>query len=114
MARETPSINYKKFVNSKKTVINIIIISNIFSETFNSFFFSNIRLRDGIEQNPKNWKNCTMYVQDLIRPGVNVSAEVSKKAVDNFQEMCQVFVRKPLCEKLSSCKQFIKIGNINI
>lgn len=55
-----------------------------------------------------------MYVQDLIRPGVNASAEVSKKAVDSFQEMCQVFVKRHFCEKLSSCKQFIKIGSINI
>lgn len=115
MARKTSSINSKKLSINKKTVIHSVLpISQQFSTPsiqFIYFIFLYIRLRDGIEKNPENWKNCTMYVQDLIRPGINVTAEVPKKEVDNFQQLCQMFAKQRLCEKLSSYKNIIKVGS---
>lgn len=35
-----------------------------------------------------------MCVQDLIRPDVNVTAEITKEAAKKFQEMCQTFAEK--------------------
>lgn len=32
-----------------------------------------------------------MLVQDLVSPGLNITAEVSKEDAYNFQEMCQMF-----------------------
>lgn len=52
------------------------------------------RLRTGIGNSSENWKNCSMFVQDLVRPNVNVTAEISQKAAQNFQEMCQIFAKK--------------------
>lgn len=43
---------------------------------------------------PENWRNCTMYVQDLIREDVNITAEISKKQAEKFQKMCQMFAEK--------------------
>lgn len=50
-------------------------------------------LRDAISLNAANWKNCTMFVQDLVVPGLNITAEMPKEEVYNFQEMCQMFSR---------------------
>ena len=47
-----------------------------------------------MEESPENWKNCSMYVQDLVRPDVNITAEISKKEADNFQQMCEIFGNK--------------------
>lgn len=49
------------------------------------------RVRDGIKANPLNWEKCTMFVQDLVECGLNVTANVSKEEAYNFQEMCQMF-----------------------
>lgn len=32
-----------------------------------------------------------MFVQDLVTPGLNITAEVTKEEAYNFQEMCQMF-----------------------
>lgn len=42
----------------------------------------------------KNWENCTMCVQDLIQPHVNITAEISKQEVDNFVRLCQIFSKQ--------------------
>lgn len=54
-------------------------------------FSKNFSLRDGITANPSNWQKCTMFVQDLVEAGVNITADVSKEEAYNFQEMCQMF-----------------------
>lgn len=58
------------------------------------------RLRDGISANLANWKNCTMYVEDVIRTGINVAAEITTKDAYSFQEMCKVFAKKSICHKI--------------
>lgn len=47
---------------------------------------------------PKNWKDCTMCVQDLISLHVNITAEITKQEVDNFMQMCKIFAKQ-----LSKC-----------
>lgn len=47
-----------------------------------------------METCPENWQNCTMYVQDLVRPEINITAEISKEEAENFQHMCQIFEHK--------------------
>lgn len=59
-----------------------------------------LRLRDGINGNPANWKNCTMYIEDLARSGVNVGAEITTKDAYGFQEICQIFAKKHICQKI--------------
>ncbi|XP_055323571.1 uncharacterized protein LOC129578676 isoform X2 [Sitodiplosis mosellana] len=51
------------------------------------------RLRKGIEASPENWTNCIMYTQDLVRLDVNITAEISKEAAENFQSLCQTFTK---------------------
>lgn len=55
------------------------------------------RLRDGIEANAWNWKNCTMYVQDIKYPGRNITAEISEQAANNFVQMCKMFASNGSC-----------------
>lgn len=43
-----------------------------------------------------------MLVQDLVSPGLNITAEVPKEDAYNFQEMCQMF---STAQKNSSAKQ---------
>lgn len=50
-----------------------------------------ISMRNGIKACPKNWQNCTMWVQDCISPSTNITAEIPKPEVDNFIKMCQMF-----------------------
>lgn len=54
------------------------------------------RLRSGIENNPPCWTKCTMYVQDLVRPHINITAEVPRKAAENFQHMCRLFANNTI------------------
>lgn len=61
------------------------------------FFF---RLRDGMNEHPQNWKNCTMYVEDLLRSGVNIAAEITTKDAYGFQEICQMFAKKHIWQKI--------------
>lgn len=49
------------------------------------------RLRDGMTMNAANWQKCTMFIQDLVSPGVNIAAEIPKEQAYNFQGMCQMF-----------------------
>lgn len=48
-------------------------------------------LRNAIKSNPKNWTNCTMFVQDIAFPGINITAEVSRQEALNFKLMCKMF-----------------------
>lgn len=67
---------------------------------FNAFqYFYGFRLRDGIEANAWNWKNCTMYVQDPTLPGTNITAEISKDEANNFIQMCYMFASKKSVEQ---------------
>lgn len=44
-----------------------------------------------MKANPKNWENCALYVQDIVSPGLNVAAEISRQEITNFKLMCQLF-----------------------
>lgn len=44
-----------------------------------------------MKSNPENWQKCTMFVQDLVEPGLNITARVSKEDAHNFQALCQMF-----------------------
>lgn len=58
---------------------------------FNEYiFYLIIRLREGVKSNQSNWEDCTMFVQDLISPGVNVTVEITKEEADNFVEVCKM------------------------
>lgn len=59
-------------------------------KTWNKFIH---RLREGIKTSPENWQNCTMYVQDLVRPDLNIAAEISEADAFCFQKMCQIFAK---------------------
>lgn len=48
-------------------------------------------MRDGIKTCPKNWSNCSMYVEDLVSPCTNITAEIPKSEVNNFVIMCRMF-----------------------
>lgn len=48
-------------------------------------------MRDSISANLKYWENCTMWVQDLIPPYLNITAEITDQEVGNFVRMCQLF-----------------------
>lgn len=71
-------------------------------------------MRDGIESNAANWKDCTMYVQDIQTPGINVTAEISKEETNNFKKMCQIFTG---CDSHNRCineyiSKLSSIGNL--
>lgn len=51
----------------------------------------NSAIRNDIALSPKNWENCTMLVQDIKAPGVNITAEISSQEAINFQNMCRIF-----------------------
>lgn len=67
--------------------------------------WENVRLRDAMSANPNNWQKCCMFVQDLIVPGLNITAEVSREEAFNFQEICQMFSTSP---KHSPVKRVLK------
>lgn len=48
-------------------------------------------MRDGIAAKPENWRNCVMWVQDIVSPSVNITAEISKEDALNFIKLCQIF-----------------------
>lgn len=56
-------------------------------------FIFNFSLRNGIESNAVNWKNCTMYVQDINFPGTNIVAEIPENEAYNFQKLCSEFAK---------------------
>lgn len=41
-----------------------------------------------------------MYIEDLLRSGVNVAAEITTKDAYGFQEICQMFAKKQICQKI--------------
>lgn len=53
-------------------------------------------MRVGIKTCPKNWMTSTMWVQDIILPRVNITAEISGQEVDNFVRMCRIFAKHKL------------------
>lgn len=48
-------------------------------------------MRDGIAACPQNWHDCVMWVQDIVLPHINITAEMSKEEVDSFVRMCRIF-----------------------
>lgn len=61
---------------------------------FKLLIFSKIiifRLRSALKIFPENWEDCPMFVQDLVRPEINITAEISKNTAENFQKMCKQF-----------------------
>lgn len=62
---------------------------------FNLDLFSS-SMRVGIKTCPKNWMTSTMWVQDIILPRVNITADISGQEVDNFVRMCQIFAKHKL------------------
>lgn len=62
-------------------------------------------LREAIEANPTNWENCSMYVQDIKSPGVNVTAEIPEAEAHGFKKFCQImttFLHKNIIEEYIS------------
>lgn len=59
-----------------------------------------IRLRESIAIYPENWTNCSIFIQDMVSPGLNIAAEITKQEITNFKLMCKLF---------SSCKPTLKI-----
>lgn len=92
----------KRYVNECN--MNFPIETNETTELKSDFFFCSKfqfhRLRDGINGNQANWKNCTMYIEDVLRSGVNVAAEIPTKDAYGFQEVCQIFAKKQICQKI--------------
>lgn len=94
----------------------ILNSKKLFSNSFDLF-----SLRDGIAANKKNWENCTMCVQDLILPHINIMAEITKQEVDNFVRMCQIFAKQlPSCYDAcpgtapnTSCYVELSLQNLN-
>lgn len=78
------SIAQQRFVLFENNIIIILLRKN-----FNFKFVHS--LLKGIEDSPQNWTNCTMYVQDLVQPDVNITAEISKHDAETFQEICKQF-----------------------
>lgn len=47
-------------------------------------------MRDAIETNPGNWENCTMFIEDIKSPTINVAAEIPEKEAHYFKKFCQI------------------------
>lgn len=56
---------------------------------FSNFIFNS--LRDAIAKKPENWADCAMWVEDILSPEVNITAEISNEDADNFVKLCQMF-----------------------
>lgn len=41
--------------------------------------------------NPSNWKNCSLFIQDPINHGINITAEIPDNKVIAFQKQCRQF-----------------------
>lgn len=80
----------KYFTPEQKRFVSFMICTNLFSIYANSLTEFH-RLRDGMMAIPENWQKCTMFVQDLISVGLNITAEITKEEAYNFQGMCQMF-----------------------
>lgn len=39
-------------------------------------------------------------MEDVVRAGVNIAAEITTKDAYGFQEMCQSFAKKNICQKI--------------
>lgn len=67
-------------------------ILNIFNLVKSSTPLScNFSLRDGIKSKPSNWQNCSMFVQDIKSPEINITADIANKEAKHFKEMCRLF-----------------------
>lgn len=51
-------------------------------------------LRRALNTYPENWENCSMFVQDLVRLDINITAEIPKKQAETFQNMCKQFAKE--------------------
>lgn len=76
------------------------ILQKRIDKNLNCVYFAQNRLYDGMEKSPSSWKKCTMYVQDLVKTDLNFAAEIPRKAVENFQQMCQIFAEQMVDKKL--------------
>lgn len=47
-------------------------------------------MRDGIAAKPQNWMNCVMWVQDIVSPELNITAEMSTEDANNFVKLCRM------------------------
>lgn len=72
------------------------------------FLFS---LRDGMSSNVQNWTDCTMLVQDLVVPSLNITADIPKEEAYNFQEMCQMFSKS---QRSAPIKRNMYFSNDNL
>lgn len=52
-----------------------------------------------MRSNQKNWTNCSMFVQDINLPGVNITAELTEEEVDSFKQICKMFIPFSLHDK---------------
>lgn len=43
-----------------------------------------------------------MHMQDIVDTGLNVTAQVTKNAAEQFQKMCKMFAAKEYCDELAS------------
>lgn len=71
----------------------------VFDIIFNFPFDFKFRIQEAINSNEENWKNCTMYVQDIKSPGINVTAELTEVEVDSFKAICKMFTSASLLDE---------------
>lgn len=72
-------------------------------------------LRDAIAKYPANWVDCEMWVEDIVSPEVNITADISNEDANNFIKLCQMFsCHVPnLNEGISTKKSIHGIVNLN-
>lgn len=61
--------------------------------------FINYSVREGMKANPRAWEKCTMFVQDIQSPSINITAELTEEEVDSFKQICKLFISFKLHEK---------------
>lgn len=50
-----------------------------------------ISLPDGTLPVQKNWKNCAIFVEDVVVQGLNIADNISEKEISNFRYLCSWF-----------------------
>lgn len=50
---------------------------------------------------PNNWVDCSMWVQDAVSLSTNITAEITRKEVDNFVRMCKIFAKNTECSNIT-------------
>lgn len=62
------------------------------------FLCVNSRLRECPKSNQANCDDCTMFVQDLISPGTNITVEITKEEANNFKQICKMLATQSIHE----------------